>query len=57
MKGKVNIKIVLLNIRSELTNGNRVMNIKTNSRSSMNIKKRVYKLDEFGVLRVLNIKF
>lgn len=57
MKGKVNIKMVLLKIKSELTTGNRVMNITTNSRSSMNIKKRVYKLDEFGVLRVLNIKF
>lgn len=57
MKGKVNIKILLLKITSELTTGNRVMNIKTNSRSSMNIKKRVYKLDKFGVLRVLNITF
>lgn len=38
MKGKVNIKIVLLKITSELKTGNRVMNIKTNSRYSMNIK-------------------
>lgn len=38
MKGKLNTKIVLLKITSELTTGNRVMNMKTNSRSSINIK-------------------